>query len=130
MTGAFVILAVTLLVGVVLYLTRDRNPGPQAEPELPETEAEEECCGRHLVCDKREPLSEPLYFDDEELDRFSGREPSDYSPEEVEEFRQVLYTLLPADVYPWGASLTVRDIALPAELRDEWIMLCNDTTTH
>ncbi len=78
------------------------------------------------MCEKGlSPTEGPVYFDDEELDRFAGRQPDSYTESEVEEFREVLYTLLPSDIYPWGASLTRRDIALPSSLRDEWLMLVN-----
>lgn len=129
MTGALIILAVTLLTGLLLFIThrKDADTADSTTEANGESPAEaEECCGRHAVCDKVMTITEPIYFDDEELDRFAGREPDAYTPEETEEFRKVLYTLLPSDVYPWGASLTVRDIALPTELRDEWIMLCDN----
>ncbi len=127
MTGALIILAVTALTGLILWLTRDKEKGPEAvETDSAESPVTEGCCGRHAICDKIIETGEPVYFDDEELDRFSGKDPGEYSAEEVEEFRQVLYTLLPDDVYPWGISLTHRDIALPLSLRDEWIMLCGD----
>lgn len=86
------------------------------------------CCGLHAVCEKGlSPDGKPVYYDDEELDRFAGQEPDSYSSEEEEEFREVLYTLLPADVYPWGVSLTQRNIALPSALRDEWVMMAGDS---
>ncbi len=130
MTGALVILGVTLLLGLVLYLThRPSAPDETAAASLQDSgDADgEECCGRHAVCEKKIDSLEPVYFDDEELDRFAGREPDTYTDGEIEEFRRVLYTLLPADVYPWGASLTLRGVALPDALRDEWLMLCEDT---
>ena len=141
MTGALIILVVTLLTGLVLYLTHkpdqsgetntvsNSEPGTAVSSGRSETDTDEECCGLHAVCEKVMTGTEkPVYFDDEELDRFARREPSTYSPEEVEEFREVLYTLLPQDVYQWGASLTLREIALPNQLRDEWIMLSQDST--
>lgn len=133
MTGALVILGVTLLTGLLLYLThRPDAPLTGEEPEeAPADAAEpEECCGLHAVCEKKIDSAEPLYFDDEELDRYAGREPGSYTDDEEEEFRRVLYTLLPADVYPWGASLTLRGIALPTPLRDEWVMLCEDADAN
>ena len=66
------------------------------------------------------------YYDDEELDRFIGRSGNDYSPEEVEEFRDVLMTLRPEDVAGWARSITVRGLELPAEIRDELLMLVNE----
>lgn len=123
MTGALIILAVTVVAGLVLFLAHKKEEPGQEAPS-PDVPGPEECCGRHIVCDKVSAAAGPVYFDDEELDRFAGREPVSYTPGEIEEFRSVLYTLLPDDVYPWGASLSMRDIALPDVLRDEWIMLC------
>lgn len=121
---------VTVATGVILYLTRDRNGGTNTvAPAVEEADAGEavECCGRHAVCEKISgaPLAD-LYWDDEELDRFIRRAPDSYTPEETEEFRQVLYTLPEGDAYAWGMALTRRDIALPEELRDEWLMLTDN----
>lgn len=131
MTGALIILAVTVLTGLILWLTRDKGETESADSGkgsdgTDQGAAPEGCCGRHEICEKILETGAPVYFDDEELDRFAGRAPEGYSPEEIEEFRRVLYTLLPEDVYPWGISLTSRDISLPLSLRDEWIMLCGD----
>lgn len=127
MTGALLILAAVVLAGIVLRLTH-RPPAPLKgeEQETPPSGGRgAECCGLHAVCEKQaSQMVEPVYFDDEELDRFARRDPATYTDDEVEEFRQVLYTLLPADVYAWGTSLTLREIPLPLPLRDEWIMLC------
>lgn len=130
MTGALIILAVTVLVGIILRLTHrpdDRKDKADDRQETSDTEAEV-CCGLHAVCEKGlSPDGKAVYFDDEELDRFAGRRPDEYSPEEIEEFREVLYTLLPADVYPWGFSLTQRNVALPTVLRDEWVMMAGES---
>lgn len=88
-----------------------------------------ECCGLHLVCEKDSlsPMSaEVEYYDDEELDRFIGRSGNDYSPEEVEEFRDVLMTLRADDIAGWGRSITARRLELPPEVRDEFLMLVNE----
>ena len=125
MTGALIILAVTVVTGLILYLTHrpDKDGEATAEPSL----AEEECCGLHAVCEKGlSSDGKPVYYDDEELDRFAGRQPDGYSEDEEEEFREVLYTLLPDDIYPWGVSLTQRNVALPTSLRDEWLMMVDD----
>ena len=128
MTGSLIILAVTLLTGLILYLTRGR--GEETAPAAPDTETadatqqDEVCCGRHAVCEKGLLRPDELYYDDEELDRFAGREPDSYTTDEINEFREVLYTLGATEVYAWGSALTQRDIALPLDLRDEWVMLC------
>ncbi len=88
-----------------------------------------ECCGLHLVCEKDSlsPMSdEILYYDDEELDRFVGRAPDSYTPDEVEEFRDVLMTLRPDDVAGWARSVTQRRLELPPEVKDELLLLVNE----
>lgn len=116
-----------VLTGLILYLTHRPDGDGGASPAPPDTSGEadgEVCCGQHVVCEKGlSPAAGPVYFDDEELDRFAGRLPDSYTEEEIEEFREVLYTLLPSDIYPWGVALTGRDIALPSSLLDEWLML-------
>lgn len=153
MIGALWILLFTAFVGLLLYLFelryRRRNktvvavekvPGSAAENEEsgegddtgePEESdgSDEECCGLHLVCEKDSlsPMSdEVVYYDDEELDRFIGRSPESYTPEETEEFRDVLMTLRPEDVAGWARSVTIRRLELPAEVRDELLMLVNE----
>lgn len=138
MTGALLILLFTVAVGVVIYFFelrwRRRN---SARPDGGVAEAEEaavaeesqECCGQHLVCEK-ESLSpqsaDIVYYDDEELDRFIGRDPGSYSEEETEEFRDVLMTLLPADVPGWARSVTQRRIELPSDVRDELFIMVRE----
>lgn len=137
MIGAVLILVFTIIVGIILYIGeirwRKKNKNiSDEEPEHSESlinDEEEECCGLHLVCEKDSlsPMSaDILYYDDEELDRFIGRDPASYSTEEIEEFRDVLMTLRPEDVTGWARSVTQRRLELPPEIRDELLMLVND----
>lgn len=149
MKGALIILGFLIVVGVILYLfdSRSGRKGEENESRLPprhrkkddegneskrkqgEEEEKSECCGLHLVCEKDSlsPMSaEVEYYDDEELDRFIGRSGNDYSPEEVEEFRDVLMTLRADDIAGWGRSITARRLELPPEVRDEFLMLVNE----
>ena len=149
MKGALVILIFTVLVGIVLYLfdlvKRRRvvppehdsevegDSGGQGEEGTTKAESNEggggECCGLHLVCEKElEAVAkgEILYYDDEELDRFADRDPDSYTAEEMEEFRDVLMTLLPVDVAGWARSLDARHIRPPREIRDELLMLLSE----
>ncbi len=83
----------------------------------------------HMVCEKTNlsPLTgDIVYYDDEELDRFRGRTPESYTPEETEEFRDVLMTLLPEDVAGWSRSIQVREIALPTDVRDELLLIVSE----
>ena len=137
MTGAIIILLVTVAVGLVLYVYdlkyRRTHPGEGGEDvaeAAPEHHHGEICCGRHLICEKSlSPLpGEKIeYYDDEELDRFEGKAPDAYAPEEIDEVRDVMLTLLPQDVAGWVRSLQLRGINLPESLRDELFILleCN-----
>lgn len=135
MTGALVILAVTVLAGLILYVIH-RFSGSGGEAGVSSVEAvtvsdgePEVCCGLHEVCEKGlTKAGEPVYFDDEELDRFAGRSAESYSAEEIGEFSDVLYTLLPSDLPAWGTSLTARGVELPTQLRDEWLLLLEDAS--
>ena len=141
MQGALIILAVLVAVGIVLYihdrLTRKQTPQADAEGQeatVPEDNAQEEeapsqCCGQHIICEKEilSPFTtEAEYFDDEELDRYRGVMPDDYSPEATEEFRQILMTMRPEEVPAWVRSLAVREVEIPAGLRDEVLLIVSE----
>ena len=64
-----------------------------------------------------------VYFDDEELDSFSGRKAADYSDDEAEQFREVVYTMRQQEVKEWTRSLTLRGIELPDQVKDEVFLL-------
>ena len=89
-----------------------------------------ECCGQHEVCEKESLLaaiSKAIeYYDDEELDRFRGRGADEYTEEETEEFRDVLYTMRSDEVAGWVRSLQLRGINIPRGLRDEVLMIVDD----
>lgn len=128
MTGALIILAITLLAGLILYLTHEPDTPEEVAARQSAEPHPEGCCGLHEVCEKIAQVNEePLYFDDEELDRFRGRDSGDYTSDEIEEFREVLFTLLPADVESWGYSLEARGIKMPDPIRDEWLMLVTES---
>lgn len=147
MKGALIILGVIIIIGVILYLGELRHRrkevalpasedkatksggGEVIAEEQPQESEGEGCCGLHLVCEKDSlsPMSADIeYYDDEELDRFIGRDGSDYTPEEVEEFRDVLMTLRDNDVLGWARSITQRHIELPSDVRDELLILVNE----
>lgn len=131
MTGALVILLFTALVGLMLWaFDRRRKAAPSENSENSDSEpASNECCGKHLVCEKLSltPLSdEPEYFDDEELDVYKGRAAESYSPEESEQFRDVLLTLPPNEIPAWARSLQLRGITLPPDVRDELLLIASE----
>lgn len=98
----------------------------EEEPVIPDAE----CCGQHEVCEKESLLSAVSknveYYDDEELDRFKGRTPEDYTEKETEEFRDVLYTMKEEEVAGWARSLQLRNIELPEDVREEVILIVEE----
>ena len=133
MTVFFIILAALAAAGMALYahhrLTGGYGSGDSATETVPaEESAPEVCCGTHAICEKGLPPAKPVYFDDEELDRFAGRAADSYTSDETDEFRDVMLTLLPADVMPWTQSIEMRGILLPEQPRDELLMLISDPT--
>lgn len=80
----------------------------------------EQSCTRHKVRLDYE------YFDDEELDRYKGCLSDSYSDEQIEEFREILYTMEPSEVEDWTASLACRGIELPDAIKDEVFMIIED----
>ena len=89
-----------------------------------------ECCGQQEVCEKESLLAavskEIEYYEDEELDRFRGREADEYSNDEIEEFRYVLETMREDEVAGWCRSLQLRAIILPEALKDEVLMIVGE----
>lgn len=78
------------------------------------------------VCMMEAAIKDVEYYDDEELDRFRGRQSDQYTDEEVEEFATVLYTMQPKEVKAWNRSLILREINLPNQIKDELIAMIED----
>lgn len=92
-----------------------------------------ECCGQHETCEKDSLLAaiskQIEYYDDEELDRFRGKESTDYSDEECEEFREILYTMQSEEVAGWIRSLQLRGVELPEGIKDEVFLIVGERRT-
>ena len=80
------------------------------------------CCGKHSNCSKGHDTTN-LYFDDEELDRFKGMKPEEYTDADIEEFRQVLYTMREDEVENWAHCIETRGIELPHDIREEILLM-------
>ena len=103
--------------------------------EIPEPkEISEGCCGQHETCEKDSLLAAVSkkieYYEDEDLDRFIGTAADAYSENEVEEFREVLYTLQEVEVAGWIRSLLLRGIELPDALKDEAFLILGERRIH
>lgn len=119
-----------LVVGIVVALilafvfSQRSGKGEQEDVELPD-----DCCGAHEVCETDTLLSasdKAEYFEDEELDRFKDMEASAYTKDQIEEFREVLFTLKEKEVAAWLRSLQLRQINPPNIIREEALMIVAD----
>lgn len=91
----------------------------------------DEACGIRSICPSEQILvsqckREVIYYDDEELDGFAGREADDYTPEEEEQWRDILYTLQPGDLLGWGQSIKHRGLVMPASIQAEFLQLAGE----
>lgn len=100
----------------------------ESYPEVKEVDGE--CCGQHAVCEKDSLLAAVSktieYYDDEELDQYQGIPSDEYTEEQVEQFREVFYTMKEVDVAGWNRSLQLRGINLPDELKDEVFLVVGE----
>jgi hypothetical protein len=137
-----VILSGLLLLGIVAaiagYFRQKKLLGMLERGEISEMpevrETDGECCGQHEMCERDSliaAVSKKIeYYDDEELDRFQGVEESQYREEEINEFREVLYTLRDVEVAGWLRSLQLRQINLPELLKDEAFLIVGERRLH
>ena len=136
MQAALIILLAIVTVGGVLYIHHRLTGGEskveplQGEVAPTVSRADGECCGQHAVCERDSLLAavseRVVYYDDEDLDVYTGRDAESYSAAETEQFRDVLLTLLPEDIAGWARSIQLRGIALPIDVRDELIMMISE----
>lgn len=128
------LLVLGVVSAIIGYLRNKKLQGMLERGEIdsiPEPqELTEECCGQHETCEKDSLLAAVSkgieYYNDEELDRFKGIEGDAYSEEEVEEFREVLYTLQETEVAGWIRSLQLRNVNLPDALKDEAFLIVGE----
>lgn len=127
--------AVALIAGFIRNANIKKKIERGELESFPEVkEVDEECCGQHATCEKDSLLAAVSrkieYYDDEELDRFRGREADNYTPTEVDTFRDILYTMHDIDVAGWVRSLQLRGINLPDELKDEVFLIIGERRIH
>ncbi len=132
MIPALYIFIAMVVIGVILYIhDRLTNKPSETGDEMPQTAEQEdcndECCGTHDVCPSEMMLkhfNDPAqYYDDEELDAFKGRNANEYSNDELEQWRDVLYTLHHDELMPWERSIKKRGIQLPDVIKEELLSL-------
>lgn len=91
----------------------------------------DEGCALRPICPSEQILAgechpEIIYYDDEELDAFIGRDGDGYTADEEEQWRDVLYTLRPEDLLGWGQSVKRRGLVMPDAIHAEFLQLAGE----
>ncbi len=123
----YIILLIFLALFVAWFVSN--KPKGTEETEEQVRDIPDDCCGAHEVCESDSLLSSNdniEYYNDEELDRFTGIAADEYSDEAIEEFRDVLYTLEEREVAGWMKSMQLRQVHLPAIIREEALMIVGE----
>ena len=122
-----ILLALGLVVAFATWITNKFSAkNKTSQPEEDKLQIPSDCCGAHEVCEFEEMLQNPqeiIYFEDEELDRFRGISANAYTDVQIDEFREVLYTLKDDEIRMWLLSIERRQLQLPAILRQEALMM-------
>ena len=136
MKAALIMLVVLAFVGLVLYLfdrtvPADATKPKKTTPRPPVTGCTDESCALHDACPTQQLLQgvcseKVIYYEDEELNAFKGRAADSYSDADIEQFREVLYTLRQEEIMPWYRSLKRRGILLPEGVLRELVSLASE----
>lgn len=123
----FLILGILLALVVAIAASR-RTTTDQSEQETANQEEDrpDDCCGAHEVCESDSLLrsnDQVEYYEDEELDVFKGTDAGQYNDDQIEQFREVLYTLQEREVAGWLKSLQIRGVQPPNIIREEALMI-------
>lgn len=115
-SNPIILLGALLVVLLVLFVLLRRAKSSSDESEVKMCSKGGGCCGG-ANCHKKHPdTPKIIYYDDHELDRFSGREAGSYTAAEKTEFIEVYDTLLSSDRLGWLESLQLRGVVLPEDL--------------
>lgn len=123
--GILVIVGMGVIVGASTLISRHNS----SEPDVVAPAAGDcaTCSGINDDCEQtcmmEAATKEVEYYDDEELDRFKGKESGEYTDDEAEEFSEVLYTMRPDEAKGWNRSLILRGINVPNQIKDDLITM-------
>ena len=123
--------AIVWLIDRLFYHKNDDEKVDETEENRPSQGCADESCGIRPICPSEQILmgeckQEVVYYDDEELDAFAGRDSLAYTPDEEEQWRDVLYTLQPSDLLGWGQSIKHRGLVMPASIQAEFLQLATE----
>ncbi|RUT79212.1 phospholipase [Ancylomarina longa] len=115
---------IVLLASYIGQLWRRKKGIVEEEESNPEPMGD--CCGAHEICevDLLNKMSEEIiYYEDEDLDAYKNFEENDYNDEQIDEFRDVLYSLKEKEIEGWIRSLELRKIEMPSVIKSELVFM-------
>lgn len=122
---AIILIIFVVVATVILVKTNRKNNDNNKKVEVPTVPASD-CCGAHEICEadlEKLDDSKIEYFDDEELDVYKNMDENQYNDDQIDEFREVLYTLQINEIQNWLVSIERRKIKFPSTLLPEVRML-------
>jgi len=123
------LIAIVAIAGVAFlttYIGQCWKSNKREEEVEVAAEPMEECCGAHEVCETdliNKMSEEIIYYEDEELDAYKNFEENDYNDDQIDEFREVLYSLKEKEMEAWLRSLELRKIELPSVIKSELVFM-------
>jgi len=114
---------IILIVATIVFLKRSKGEtATSSKPEEEPRQIASDCCGVHEICEFDASIFDEKqidYFDDEELDELRNVREEDFTSKNIDDIREVLYTLQTHEIGKWLTSLSRRHIHLPAILQQE-----------
>ena len=123
---AGIILGLFTFIGIAVLIKVNRRRKKTYPVQEKTSTPASGCCGAHAVCEYDQIKADETiveYYDDEELDRYKNISENEYSNHQIDEFREVLYTLQTHEIRYWLLSIQRRSINLPSVLVSEARML-------
>jgi len=120
-------LIIALIIATVIFATLKLKKGKPDEAASPEPQEEprqiaSDCCGAHEICEFDESTFNEeiiVYFNDEELDELRNIREDELTAAQIDDLREVLYTMQTNEINRWIVSLGRRHIHLPEILKQE-----------
>ncbi len=119
-TSLILVFLAALVTVMVLVMRRYRQKTEGTPEEVERCVAGGSCCGGvncHRKHGKDKLRGQITYFEDEELDRYKGKKATDYTPDEIAEWEEVVTTLRASEVTEWVTSIHRRQLHIPSVLQ-------------
>ncbi|GAB1454485.1 hypothetical protein MASR2M47_45410 [Draconibacterium sp.] len=120
-----IVVGLFAVAGIIVLVKVNRGREKTQEAETVSAPVSD-CCGAHEICDFDELKADVTrieYYDDEELDEYKNIKESAYTNSQIDQFREILYTLKTSEIRYWLLSIERRHINLPSILMSEARML-------